>query len=149
MNVQRILSRKQGGAVLVVSLVMLLLLTLLGLSAMRSATLSERMAGNLRDRMHALQAAEAALRAGEGAAEQAYDDNDLESLDGQSDVTLASFPGVAQRPRYRAEVVARLRTSTEIGAVGDEGAAVRVVARGFGVTADAQVELQSIYVVEE
>lgn len=56
----------QGGAVLVVGLIILLLLSLLGVQAMRSNVLQERMAGNMRERNVAFQAAEAALRLGEG-----------------------------------------------------------------------------------
>ena len=57
--------RQQYGAVLVVSLILLLVMTLIGLSAMRSTTLEERMAGNARNQESAFQAGEAALRAGE------------------------------------------------------------------------------------
>jgi type IV pilus assembly protein PilX len=55
----------QRGAVLVVSLLLLLVMTLLGLGASQSTRLQERMAGNQRDQELALQAAEASLRAGE------------------------------------------------------------------------------------
>lgn len=55
----------QRGAVLVVSLIFLLLLTLIGTTAMRTTTLQERMAGNTRDTNLSLQAAEAGLRAGQ------------------------------------------------------------------------------------
>ncbi|MBK8289087.1 MAG: hypothetical protein IPK95_11020 [Cellvibrionales bacterium] len=44
---------------------MLLLLTLIGVAGMRDTLLQEKMAGNMRDREIALQAAESALRAGE------------------------------------------------------------------------------------
>lgn len=57
---------KQQGAVLIVGLVMLLLLTVIGLSSIRGSELQERMAGNMRDHNQAFQAAEAALRYGEG-----------------------------------------------------------------------------------
>lgn len=53
---------KQSGVVLVVSLIMLLLLTLIGLSGMQSTILEEKMAGNMRDRNLAFQAAESALQ---------------------------------------------------------------------------------------
>lgn len=56
------LLKSQSGVVLVVSLIMLLLLTLIGLSGMQSTGLEEKMAGNMRDRNVAFQAAEAALR---------------------------------------------------------------------------------------
>jgi type IV pilus assembly protein PilX len=52
----------QSGVVLVVSLIMLLLLTLIALSGSQSTSLEEKMAGNMRDRNLAFQAAEAALR---------------------------------------------------------------------------------------
>lgn len=56
---------RQHGTALVVALVFLLLMTLIGVTAMQTTTLQERMAGNERDRNLAFQAAEAALRAGE------------------------------------------------------------------------------------
>ncbi|HSH29209.1 MAG TPA: PilX N-terminal domain-containing pilus assembly protein [Thiohalobacter sp.] len=54
--------QRQRGAALIVSLLLLLIMTLLGVSAMQTTTLQERMAGNTRDRAVALQAAEYALR---------------------------------------------------------------------------------------
>lgn len=59
--------RPQTGAVLIVSLLLLLVLTILGAAAMRNTTLEERMAGNMRDLQVAFSAAEAALHAGEEA----------------------------------------------------------------------------------
>jgi type IV pilus assembly protein PilX len=57
--------KRQSGAVLVVSLIMLLVMTLIGVTAMRSTTMEEKMAGNSRDHAVAFQAAESALRQGE------------------------------------------------------------------------------------
>lgn len=59
------ISYKQSGMALMVSLIFLVLLTLLAVSAMHGTILQERMAGNTRDRMLAFQAAEAALRVAE------------------------------------------------------------------------------------
>jgi type IV pilus assembly protein PilX len=56
---------KQRGMVLLVCLVMLLLLTMIGITAMSNSTLQERLVGNTRDQNTAFQAAEAALRVGE------------------------------------------------------------------------------------
>jgi type IV pilus assembly protein PilX len=56
---------RQQGAVLVVGLIMLLLLTLIGVAGMRDTLLQEKMTGASRDRGMALQAAETALRAAE------------------------------------------------------------------------------------
>lgn len=53
--------RQHGGA-LITGLIMLVALTLLGITVLQSANLQERMSGNTRDRNLALQAAEAALR---------------------------------------------------------------------------------------
>ncbi len=51
----------QSGTVLVISLIMLLLLTLIGLTGMQTTGLEEKMAGNSRDRNRAFQAAESTL----------------------------------------------------------------------------------------
>lgn len=53
------------GIVLVTTLILLLIMSVLGISALRATTLEERMSGNWRDRNLALQAAEAGLRSGE------------------------------------------------------------------------------------
>lgn len=55
-------ARQQSGSVLFISLMLLLMLTILGVTAMNNVTLEERMAGNLRDTELAFQASEAALR---------------------------------------------------------------------------------------
>ena len=56
---------RQQGAVLVVSLLMLLIMTVLGIAAMQMTRFEERMAGNSRDINVAFQSAEAGLRDGE------------------------------------------------------------------------------------
>ncbi|MEQ1439526.1 PilX N-terminal domain-containing pilus assembly protein [Fontimonas sp. SYSU GA230001] len=58
-------SHRQRGVVLVVGLVLLLVLTLIGVGAMRSAVLEERMTNNTQDLQIAFQFAEAGLREGE------------------------------------------------------------------------------------
>lgn len=55
----------QQGAALIVGIVFLLILTMIGISAIQTSTLEERMAGNIRDTTVATQAAEMALRQGE------------------------------------------------------------------------------------
>ena len=52
----------QGGSALIVALVFLLVMTLIGTTAMQGTTQQERMAGNYLDRMKAFQAAEGALK---------------------------------------------------------------------------------------
>lgn len=55
----------ENGAALIVGLVFLVMLTMLGITAIQTSTLEERMAGNARDVSLALQSAEMALRQGE------------------------------------------------------------------------------------
>lgn len=67
MNVNSFRQSRQQGAALLMGLILLLIMTLLGISAMRGTTLQERMAGALHEQNLALQSAESALRAGEQA----------------------------------------------------------------------------------
>ncbi|MEX1057459.1 MAG: PilX N-terminal domain-containing pilus assembly protein [Natronospirillum sp.] len=62
---RQILGVRQEGAALIVSLVLLVAVTLLGVSAMQGTILQERMSGNQRDMEEAFNAAEIALRRGE------------------------------------------------------------------------------------
>jgi type IV pilus assembly protein PilX len=57
---------RQRGAVLVVSLLLLLIMTVIGVAAMSTNSLEERIAGNLGDRDLAFQATESGVRACEG-----------------------------------------------------------------------------------
>ena len=57
--------KNQSGAVLAVSLIFLLLLTIIGITSLRTTSLQERMAGNTRDQYLAFQAAEGAIREAE------------------------------------------------------------------------------------
>ena len=62
--------RRQQGASLVISLILLTLVTLIAMSGAKTVALQEKMTANTYDRSLALQAAEAALREGEQIAEQ-------------------------------------------------------------------------------
>jgi len=59
--------RTERGVVLIITLIILVVASLIALSAQRNVALEERMAGNMLDRNLAFQAAEAALRVGEAA----------------------------------------------------------------------------------
>lgn len=68
MNMKRpvfIHQKKQKGAVLIVALVVLLLLTILGVALLESSVVEERMAGNYLDRNQVFQSAEFGLREAE------------------------------------------------------------------------------------
>ncbi len=58
-------AQRTSGSALIISLIFLLVLTLLGLAAMRDTGLQERMAGNFDQRQQAFQLAELALRTAE------------------------------------------------------------------------------------
>lgn len=55
----------QTGSALIISLLFLLIMTILGVAGIQTTSMQERMSGNMRDRIMAFQASEAALRAGE------------------------------------------------------------------------------------
>ena len=134
----------QRGAVLAVSLVILLLMTLIGLSAMQSTSLEERMAGNTRDRNLAFQAAESGIRDAETfinglvanpvrlenefLAEGPLLDLDTLEHDYQADATwqaassmaygeaagAAPLQGVNSQPRYFIKHLGRVRSTKEM-----------------------------------
>ena len=62
---QPISSSRQNGAALITSLVILLILTVLGITGMGTTSMEERMTGNMRDQLISFQAAEAGLSDGE------------------------------------------------------------------------------------
>ena len=164
----------QRGAVLAVSLVMLVVLTLIGITAMRTATLQERMAGAMRDQGLAFQAAEAGLHAGEeylrGLSRPIAlndPDNGLYHWD-TSPLSAAGTPkwrtadfslaGVVAKPQF---VIEQLGASSPIDGMPteavveslaadtdfteEEGQLFRVTARAVGGSDAAEVILQSTY----
>lgn len=159
-------STHQRGAALIVSLVFLLIMTVLGVTAIRNTTLEERMAGNLRDSNLAFQAAEAALREGEELLTQAtippFNGTDgllqMQEHAGQTPFwngyawgansrEAAAVNGVAARPRYVIEELPALPAegdSARFGALADVGF-YRVTARAVGGTQDAVSILQTTY----
>lgn len=58
-------SARQRGMALLISLIMLLLLTMIGISSMQNATMQEKMSGSVMNRNQSFQVAEASLRVGE------------------------------------------------------------------------------------
>jgi type IV pilus assembly protein PilX len=117
---------RQRGAVLVVGLIFLAMLTLMGVAAYSVANQEEKMAGNARDRMRAFEAAEASLR-------------DCESVLG-SLAGLPSFDGTGGM--YTAPPVTNAPMFESISWTTDS--AVRVLA-----TAMSDVSVQPRCIVEE
>ncbi len=148
---------QQRGAVLIVALIMLLLLTVIGLSSMRGTSLQENMAGNMRDSNLALQASEAALRKGEEDVTARFIAGNLTALE-TADVTGSydDFVGSSKDPEYKITLLAKIRTSTGAGEpIDDEGALVRVESDGYGRstksdnTPSAHTQLRSTFLVEQ
>ena len=161
--------RKQCGSVLAIALIFLLLMTLIGVTSMRTTTMQERMAGNVRDRNLAFQAAEVALREGESflsgsvivgpfdntgglyqpaGADEKNRWNDIDWLvDGNSLATGSALDDVARQPRYIVEEMAAGSTdipaSVEADAPLTETRVYRVTAMGWGGNINTQVMLQS------
>ncbi|BBP03684.1 hypothetical protein TPL01_23320 [Sulfuriferula plumbiphila] len=169
-----LISFRQTGMVLMVSLIFLVLLTLLAVSAMHGTILQERMAGNTRDRMLAFQAAEMALRAGDALlgnpglppngpgiymglnSSPAATYTSVQQWDtaypwATSAATISgSLQYVAQQPRY---VIERLSTTASCGPLPKQKNLVhtgegyyRITSRGVGGSTNAAVILQEIYV---
>lgn len=172
-NLGRWPSRSEYGIALPLALVFLLLLSLLGVTAMQTSTLQERMAGNERDRGVAFEAAEAGLRMGEaelrpvppsgftGNTDGLYTEGGLdespiyEQIDWSSDgaVHIESIDGAdgedaevggLQEVRY---IIVRLDPAGPPGI--DTQAAIgerqfyRITARGVGTSGKSVVFLQS------
>jgi type IV pilus assembly protein PilX len=95
MNVKHISFKNQSGVVLLVSLIMLLLLTLIGVTGSQVTGFEEKMAGNSTDRNLAFQAAEAALSAAEAVVTaSAFNctDGRYKAFDSNCDNTLETTP---------------------------------------------------------
>lgn len=149
--------KTQGGAVLVVALIMLLLLTIIGIGSMRGTSFQENMASNFREGNISFQSAEAALRKGEEVLSQKFIDNSFHTLEVADETgTHADYTGLAASPEYTLILLAKLRTSTEAGVpIDDEGALVRVEGEGYGVSIRSDdspasiTRLRSTFLIEQ
>jgi type IV pilus assembly protein PilX len=180
---------RQKGAVLVVSMLLLLVVTLLALGASQSTRLQERMVGSQRNFDLAFQSAEAALRAGErmvddtnmtapplpcasinppckvyergflastvGYEDQAFQNRDWWIARAQAYATsptanvIGGTEGLAVRdPLFYLEELEEVPDALSIPPTGPPPSRVfyRIVARGEGGNANAQVVLHSTYV---
>ncbi len=142
----------QRGVTLIITLVMLVVITLIALSSLRSTTMNERMAGNSRDRQRALQAAEAAVRSCVGQLENniylglkstptaagttpLWDDPNSWTTATSTAVAMPSTAGLSADPRCLVET---------LGSLGS----FRVTGRAVGGAADTVVILQATYSAE-
>ncbi len=161
---------KNAGAVLIICLVFLLVMTVIAASVMQSSMLQERMAGNARDTHAAFQAAEAALRSAEAqlasAALGAFEGRSGRYLQCDVGVSLCNTPEWNDRsasgwitladyrdelyasPQYFIEKLSNFElqnVSLEADSAVQHMAVYRVTARGFGVSDKSMVVLRSIY----
>lgn len=158
--------KNEQGAVLVVSLIILLVMTVIGLGGMELTNLEEKMAGNMRDRNLAFQAAEAALNDAEDYLRgttllPAFNDsNGLYRRDSDlwktvnwsnsSEVKTYSsdgFESLSEMPTYIIESleVVSYNDSLELGSAAETKSYYRISARAVGQTDTAEVILQSVY----
>jgi len=166
-------SGRERGAVLVVSLFLLVVLTLLGVTSMQGTTMETRIAINREDRAIAFMAAEAALREAEQAVQaqtsaptpvdatcavncdvwvpgalfsdyDAYLDPTIWA-DGRIPQAAAPLVGVAAAPTYAIEFTRFIPDSLNLGGGGQASGRYfyLVTARGEGETATAHAVLQS------
>jgi len=163
---------REGGSALIVSLLILIILSLLGLTAVRTTTLEEKMAGNLRDNDLAFQTAESALRDAETFVEGVVSTNAFNDAGGlygeatadpdyfaaatwnavNSAVYSGAITGVATQPRYIVKYLGVVPTAggaLNIGGYGNQQAGTlhsfRITARGTGGRDTTQVILQDYY----
>ena len=147
---------RQQGVVLVVSLLILLVMTVLGVAAIQSTTLQERMAGNLHDRDLAFQAAEAALRRGEWAIVtqssnvdgnwHSYTDFCSNAATSTSTCELTSQVSLARVPQYKVEQLPLLQEPGALKlATPVQYKMYRITSQANGSTNNSKVILQSVF----
>lgn len=93
---------RQSGAALVVGMVLLIVLTLLSVTAMQTSTLELQMAGNAQFGQNAFQAAEAGLERAMGAADLVLEDQiAAHDLPGTADTAQTTVSWVDATPNLR------------------------------------------------
>jgi len=166
-------AQQQTGATLIVSLLILLVMTLLGVTAMQTNILEEKMSGNSKDVSLSLQAAEAALREAEAYVETIVspaaafdgttawlypDGNNIDIYAAATWNTARSYQtgditGVTTRPKYFIELYGEIgsaSTDININGYGESSGTAnisgfRVTARGTGGSNETVTILQSYY----
>ncbi|MFP4315871.1 MAG: PilX N-terminal domain-containing pilus assembly protein [Desulfovibrionales bacterium] len=153
------------GSALVIGIVFLLILSMLGVAGMKTTILEERMAGNLRDRELAFQAAEAGLRDAETVLRQPvlpnfnapglglYQEhagiwNIIDWDDTDSAEYSYAFNRTSAPPRYIIEempLVSGLNVSASPDEPVEDEGLFRITAKGVGGTDMAVVLLQSTF----
>ena len=161
---------KEQGATLAITLILLFVMTLLGVSAMQVTQMQEKMASNLQDKEVSFDAAESALRAGEKwllsltrepvtleqcptypCVKETYQNLDYTTQtkawwEANSAVYTSGLSNIASQPRYIIEFLHFVPDSPEIGQslVKSKGVFYyQITARGSGSSDDAVSVLQT------
>jgi type IV pilus assembly protein PilX len=167
-------THRQSGSALVISLIILVAMTLIGITAMRTTVLEEKMAGNMRNKEIAFQAAEATLRAAERYIQNnvistvAFDTDGSDGLYNHDDVRIweninwtdadsleySDFGSynVATPPRFVIQHLSTTGDSDKVvldnigeGTGGGNVETFLITARGTGTTNNAVVYIQSTW----
>ncbi len=163
--------KKQSGAVLAIGLIVLLIMTILGVTTMQTSVIEEHMNGNLRDQQVAFQSAESALREAEAFVESIvsvatfdgnnglYGVNDTEDdIDNTWDSSnsqqyTGTLNNVGTPPRYRIKMLGEIDGAggaINIGRYGElkaqAGATTfRITVKGTGASDNSSVILRTHY----
>jgi len=165
--------QKERGAVLAISLIFLLVMTLIGLTGMKTSVLEEKMAGNSRNQGLAFQAAEAGLHGAEryinsivtasdfsgainGLVSEAEADPDYFDSSVWVDASSMEYDSglsiIHSDPRYIIKLVGQSEADTNAGLnlsgyggslPGSQITIFRITSRGTGGTGNARITLQS------
>ncbi|MEO8151693.1 MAG: PilX N-terminal domain-containing pilus assembly protein [Rhizobacter sp.] len=155
---QKAMSRPhtQQGAILIIAMIMLMLITMVSIGLVRSSTMNEKMAGNSRDRDKAFQAAEAAVRSclselvagtyvgssptqltpATSPSVQVWDDPANWTSSTNSKAITVDSTGLAAQPRCMFEVL------------GAGSGSYRITGRAVGASSQTVVMLQATYSAE-
>ena len=172
----RPLPTSQQGVVLITALIILMAMTIVSVTTMTSSSLEERMAGNMKDREIAFQAAEAALRYGERLAQAGintasfdtsctggYCNHDLQAAgtydEYWTDATLdvwndngkhqsynVTFAEVNTQPKFIIEYMGKQIQDFSAGPQGSDPPIYRITALGTGQSDNSRVMLQSTFI---
>lgn len=165
-------SASQRGAILAVSLLLLLVVTIIGVAGMQVTTLQERMAGNTKSRSIALEAAEVAVRDAEEYLDAIVATSDFDASGpyysqgnapdpfasatwsgGSAEQFSGSLTGLdsAENPAYFVEWVGTVtaQNSPQMNNYGQTTmptvSGFRIVARGTDASGNARVYIESYY----